>query len=89
MQEGSPPVRGNAKHVLALPIPHEDPNEVMANMARRRAKVEFFEEAGKYPPLAKVVRLWHQWLTTGQLQLEAVNYFRVASDALRGDLNWS
>ena len=70
-------------------FPHEHPNAIMAEVSRRRAKVEFGEEAGKYPPLAKVVRLWHQWLTTGQLPLKAVNYFRVASAALRGDLNWS
>jgi len=74
--------RGHHRSAAALSMymlflfPHEQTNSVMAEVSRRRAKVEFGEEAGKYPPLAKVVRLWHQWLTTGQVPLEAAHYLR-------------
>lgn len=47
---------------------NENPDRVMAELSRRRAQLEFFEdpgEYGKYPPFAKVVRWWHQWLCKG------------------------
>ena len=39
-------------------FPGEMPEEVMLRM-RLRPSVQFFEDAGRYPPLAKVVRWWH------------------------------
>jgi hypothetical protein len=55
---------------------HEDPDSVMAHVARRRDRVEFFEGRGKYPPLAKVVRWWKHWLMTKEMPQEALELFR-------------
>jgi hypothetical protein len=40
----------------------EDPDDVMATLRELREGVDFFEEGGKYPALAQLVREWGIWL---------------------------
>jgi hypothetical protein len=47
--------------------PNEDPEQVMAFIKTKRPEVEFFEVAGRYPPLAKIVREWHEYIRKGPL----------------------
>jgi hypothetical protein len=43
----------------------------MKELRQRRPSVQFFEDAGKYPPLAKVVRWRHAYLLKGAAPDEA------------------
>ena len=46
-------------------FPREMPDDVMLRMRQLRPSVQFFEDAGRYPPLAKIVRWWHTYLLNG------------------------
>jgi hypothetical protein len=52
-------------------FPGEMPDDVMLRMRQLRPSVQFFEDTGKYPPLAKVVRWWHAYLLKGAVPDEA------------------
>ena len=56
---------------LLRQFPGEMPEDVMLRMRQLRPSVQFFEDAGKYPPLAKVVRWWHTYLLRGAMPDEA------------------
>jgi hypothetical protein len=43
----------------------------MLRMRQLRPSVQFFEDSGKYPPLAKVVHWWHTYLLHGAVPNEA------------------
>jgi hypothetical protein len=39
----------------------------MGFIKSKRPEVEFFEVAGRYPPLAKIVREWREYIRKGPL----------------------
>ena len=65
--------------------PGESPNEVMAKVQRLRPEAQFFETAGKYPPLAEVVRLWRGWLLSRSVPDDAkAKFVRTSSSSSAG-----
>ena len=55
---------------LLFIFPGESPDKVMAKIKRAVPEVEFLDSPDKFP-MAKVVRLWGEWLLTGSVPREA------------------
>ena len=51
----------------------EEAGTVMRDLVTLRPEVEFFEQAGKYPPLARVVREWRRFLALGAKRYEDID----------------
>jgi hypothetical protein len=51
----------------------EEADTVMRDLVALRQGVGFFEQAGKYPPLARVVREWRRFLVLGAQRYEDID----------------